>query len=167
MLRTLRRCFSLPWSLAAVERYKCKHCRRFCPRRILHFFPLSVRESAGVTSHISKIYIGKNMNPKQWAHQTLLTRPDQTIQDNPVHSDHHDHSDQLDHSTQDPGPISANQYRPILIPYHQILTSTAFYWASIIMYQPVLLHTNSIIIYQPALSYTDQVPTSTAQCQNI
>ena len=60
MLRTLRRCFSLPWSLAAVERYKCKQCCGFCPNRILHLFALSEC----------------NMNP-QWAHQSVQTRPDQ------------------------------------------------------------------------------------------
>ena len=35
----------------------------------------------------------------------------------------------------------------MLTQYHQVLTSTAFYWPSIIMYQPVLLRTDPVLSY--------------------
>ena len=57
-----------------------------------------------------------------------------------------------------------------LTQYHQILTSPAFCWPSIISYHVSTSSASywpSIIIYQAALSYTDQVPPSTNQCQNI
>ena len=69
-----------------------------------------------------------------------------------------------------PSTQSTNQYCPILTKYHQILTSTVFYCPIIIMYQPVLLHTDPVLSYInphcPILTKYHQVPTSTTQCQN-
>ena len=58
----------------------------------------------------------------------------------------------------DPAPSCINHYRPLLILYHQILTSIAPYWPSTIMYQPVPPSTDveppSINNYRPILTIT-------------
>ena len=63
-------------------------------------------------------------------------------------------------------PPSINHYRPVLIQYQQVPTSVAPYWPSMIIYQPVLLHTDpvppSINQYQPILTQYHLVLTSTA-----
>ena len=78
-----------------------------------------------------------------------------------------------------PVPINTKQYQVLMIQYHQVptrtapywpshqvLASTAFCWPSTIMYQPVLLHTDSIPPStnpnRPLLTQYHQVPTSTA-----
>ena len=50
------------------------------------------------------------------------------------------------------GKKAVYQYRPILTQYHQVLTSTAFFWPSTIMIQPFPLN-------------DDPVPPSTNQCR--
>ena len=44
----------------------------------------------------------------------------------------------------DPVTSYINLYCPILTQHHQVPTSTAFYWPSTIMYQPVPLHTDPV-----------------------
>ena len=58
-------------------------------------------------------------------------------------------------------PVSPNtkQYQAILTQYHQVPTSTAFYWLSTIIYQPVPPSTNQ---YPPILTRNHQEPTRTA-----
>ena len=68
----------------------------------------------------------------------------------------------------DPVPSWINQYRLLLTQYHQVPTSTAFYWTSTIVYQPVLLHIEavppSINQYRPMLTQCHHKSTSTAFC---
>ena len=47
----------------------------------------------------------------------------------------------------DPVPSCINQYRLLLTQHHQILTPFAFYWPSIIMYQPVPPSTDPVPLY--------------------
>ena len=89
----------------------------------------------------------------------------------------------------DPVPPSTEQYRLLLNQYHHISTSTSSYWLSntkyqpvppstdqvlsIIMSQPVLLHTDPVLSYIkphcPILTKYHQVPTSvkTFKCQTF
>ena len=50
-----------------------------------------------------------------------------------------------------PVPPNSKQYQVLLTQHHQVLTSTAPYWPSNIMNQPVMLHTD------PVLSYINQL----------
>ena len=63
-------------------------------------------------------------------------------------------------------PSCINQSRSILTQYHQVPTSTAFYWPSSIKYQPVppCIDTAPSYInqYHPILTQYHQVPTRTA-----
>ena len=65
-----------------------------------------------------------------------------------------------------PVPPSSKQYQLILTQYHQVPTSTAPYWPSNIMNQPVMLHTDPILLdinqLRPILSQYHQVWTSSA-----
>ena len=62
-------------------------------------------------------------------------------------------------------PVS-DQYRLLLTQYHQVPTSTAFYWTNTIIYQPVPLHIDpvplSINQYRPILTQYHHISTSAA-----
>ena len=69
------------------------------------------------------------------------------------------------------GPPSTNQYHSMLTQYRQVPTITAIYWPSIIIYQPVPLHTDqvppSINHYRPLLIQYHQVPTIIAHTDPV
>ena len=65
-----------------------------------------------------------------------------------------------------PVPPNSKQYQVLLTQHHQVLTSTAPYWPSNIMNQPVMLHTDPVLLdinqLRPILSQYHQVWTSSA-----